>query len=203
MKKVAFSLEWEKKMKQYEPDYVYMIPINYKKREVFYESITKVPALVKGAILMDSDVKDNIDLSIYSPSGQIMYSNTINQDIFSFNATEAGSYKIIFDNRYSNTDMKVTFTMNAGQNTILKKEDLSISEQMAESLVEFMKQYSVSYKMKHNAHHERFKSKIFITNLEVRKADSYFYTFSVIETILLVGISIWQFYYIKKIYQTK
>jgi hypothetical protein len=147
-------------MRDYEPDYVYMIPVNYKKREIFYETITKVPAFVRGAVLMDSDMKENIDISIYSPKGEVVYSKTVIQDIFSFNVTEVGSYKIIFDNRYSNSDMKLTFTMNTGQNPILKKEDLSLSQQKAESLVEFMEQYSVSYKMKHNAHHERYKSKI-------------------------------------------
>lgn len=145
-------------MRDYDPDYVYMIPIKYKKREVYFETVSKVPARFRGAMIMEDEQKNNIDFHIYSPKGDVVYSNSTNQFIFDFNVTEIGSYKIIFDNRYSNTDLKVTYTMNVGQNLILKKEDLSMSEEKANSIVDFMKRYSVTYKMRDNLHFTRINS---------------------------------------------
>ena len=51
-------------MKDYEPDYVYMIPVGYRKHEIFYENITHVPVTVKGAFLTDEDKKDKIEFEV-------------------------------------------------------------------------------------------------------------------------------------------
>lgn len=60
----TFALEWEEKMKDYEPDYVYMIPIGYKKKEIYYENITHVPVTIRGAFLTDEDKKDKIEFAV-------------------------------------------------------------------------------------------------------------------------------------------
>jgi len=146
-------------MWNYDPEYVYMFPVAYKNREIFFENITKVPAHIRGAFLLDEEKKDEIEFSVYSPSESLVLLNTTSSFIFDFNATVPGSYKIVFDNRYSNTDMKVTFTMNTGQNEILKKEDLSATEEKQKVLLDFMSGYSLQLKMRGNAHHLRYKSK--------------------------------------------
>lgn len=51
-------------MKDYEPDYVYMIPVGYRKREVYYENITHVPVTIRGAFLTDEDKKDRIEFEV-------------------------------------------------------------------------------------------------------------------------------------------
>ncbi len=203
-----FSSEWERRMSDYEPEYVYMIPVAYKKKEIYYENINKVPAKVKGAYLLDEEKKENIDLFIYAPSGNLVHYASKSFDIFELNLTEAGAYRVVFDNRYSNSDLKITFTMNTGQNPILKKEDLSIADEKLQSILKFMKSYSMSLKMRRNLHTSRFKSKFFIfiqlkIKLESNEANKYFYTFSMFETILLIGLSIWQFYYMRQLVQRK
>lgn len=155
-----FSLDWETKMAGYEPDYVYMIPVFYKRREVFLEQIDKVYSRIKGAFLLDESSKEMIDFSIISPSGERVVQSVSNHYIFEFDAKEVGTYQIVFDNRYSNSEMKITFTMNTGKNPILKKEDLSVVEQKVGSLVDFMKQYKTNFKMRSNVHTERYRSKI-------------------------------------------
>ena len=147
-------------MSNYEPDYVYMIPVPYKRRETFYETITKIPSRIQGAYLLDEASKETLDFSIISPSGHVILQNTTTHFIFDFNATEPGTYRIVFDNRYSNTEMKVTFTMNTGRNPILKAEDLSTVDVSVNNLLEFMKKYGVTFRMRQNVHHERFKSKL-------------------------------------------
>lgn len=41
------------------------------------------------------------------------------------------------------------------------------------------------------------------TIIEIIKTNKYFYTFSVIETFALIGISIWQFYYMRNLFEFK
>jgi len=156
-----FSSEWEKQMSDYEPDYVYMIPLAYKKREIYFENITKVPVKIRGAFLLDEEHKENIDFNFKNPSGQSIHRSSGSYNIFEVYITEAGTYSLIFDNRYSNTDLKVTFTMSAAQNPILKKEDLSISDEKVQSILKFLKSYSVSLKMRRESHYQRNRSKIF------------------------------------------
>lgn len=145
-------------MSDYEPDFVYLVPVPYKKKEVFYETILKVPARVRGAILLDDDKKEEIEFTMVSPAGRYMYHNTTSQDIFDFNVTEAGTYVLTFNNRYSNSELRVTYTMNTGQNPILKKEDLTLAEEKVQKLNDFMKKYSLQLKMRHNVHSDRYKS---------------------------------------------
>jgi hypothetical protein len=190
-------------MSDYEPDYVYLIPVSYKKREVFYETITKVPIRLRGAFLMNEDKNDKIEVQIMTPSNKLFYFNVTSQDIFDLNATEAGTYTISFDNRYTNTDIRVTFTMNTGHNTLLRKEDLNITEAKASEILDFMSKYSLLIKMRENAQSSRFISMFNINIIEQIKANQSFYTFSVLETIILISVSFWQFYYMKQIAQTK
>lgn len=51
-------------MKDYEPEYVYMIPLAHKKQELYYENISSVPAYVRGAFLTDDDKKDKVDFEV-------------------------------------------------------------------------------------------------------------------------------------------
>jgi hypothetical protein len=159
-RRTSFYAEWEQSMRDYEPDFVYMIPIEYKKKEIFYENIKKTPARVRGAVLLDEEKEENIDFQIYGPQDNVVYMTTTSHKIFDFTINEPGSYKIIFHNNYVNTDLRVTFTMNCGQNVILKREHLNLVDQKIQSVSDFMKKYGVEFKMRRNVHSERFKSKL-------------------------------------------
>jgi hypothetical protein len=153
-----FNQEWEEKMSDYEPDYVYMIPLAYKSREVYYENITN-PGRIRGALLTDEEKKDMIDFQILSPKGIQLYANTTNECLFDLNVTEVGIYQIIFSNKYVNYVIKVTFTMNSGQNAILKKDDLSFADKKLDNLINFIKRFNLEFKLNRNIHQERYKSK--------------------------------------------
>lgn len=156
----TFSLEWESRMSDYEPDYVYMIPVGYKSREVFFEDIVKTPVLVRGAFITDQDIKDRIDFRITGPNDYTIYHNATNECIFEFNVINPGRYMLAFTNTFVNSEIKVTFTMSTGQNAILKKEDLTFSDTKLEGLYSFVKRVGVEAKMNRNSHLEKFKSKI-------------------------------------------
>ncbi len=193
-------------MNDYEPDYVYLIPIGYKKQEVFYESIEKAPARIRGALLIEETSREEIEFSIFSPSGVLIYHNRTSNAIFDLSVQEVGTFTIIFDNKYSNTEIKLTFTMNTGRSAVLKKEDLSIVDEKINSLSDFMKRYATTFKMRHNVHSMRFQSnekKMILISLGQQKANKYFYTFSIVETFAMLGLSIWQFYYMRELVKTK
>lgn len=145
-------------MSDYEPDFVYMLQVDYKKKEIFYETIEKVPARIRGAFLVDDVYYDEIEFRIYSPSNQLVYQNVTVSEIFEFTASEQGTYKIIFDNKYVNHMLRLTFTMSSEQNEILKKEHLTFAEEKVKSLLHFINQNEVSHKMKNSVASQRLQS---------------------------------------------
>lgn len=154
-----FAVEWESRMSDYEPDYVYMIPVGYKSQEVFWEDFVKTPARVRGAFITDQDQKDRIDFRVTGPNNHQVYHNQTNECVFEFYVQHPGRYMITFSNPFVNSEVKVTFTMSTGQNAILKKEDLTFSDLKLESLFSFLRKFDVEYKMSRNSHTERYKSK--------------------------------------------
>lgn len=182
-------------MWDYEPDYVYMIPLAYKAKDIFYENITHVPARVRGAILIDNQKNEQVDFEIKGPKGDIKYRNSTNACIFDFNTTEVGKYTITFQNVYTNSALKITFTMNTGQNLVLKKEDLSFSEQKLDNLLVFTNKLNLGMKMSRGLNSDRYR--------KIKNSNKYFYTFSVIESLILIGISVWQFYYMRQLFEVK
>ena len=109
---------------------------------------------------MDEDKNEKIEVQILSPSHKTLYYNVTTYDIFDFNTTEAGTYTIIFDNRFTNSDVRVTFTMNTGHNTVLKKDDLNVTDAKATGILDFMSKYSLQFKMRDAVHSSRYASKI-------------------------------------------
>ena len=145
--------------------------------------------------LTDEEFKDRIDFEIFGPRQNLIYHNTTNECIFDFEVKEAGKYTVIFNNRYVNSEIKVTYTMNTAQNPILKKEDLSLSEQKLDSLNNFINRFNLEFKMNRNIHTDRYR--------RINKTNKYFYTFSVLETLILIGVSVWQFYYMRQLFEVK
>jgi len=160
--RAEFSNKWEREMSDYEPDFVYMIPLDYKGSDVFYQNITNTPDNFKlrGAILVDEDKKESIDFRIESPSGMIVYKITTAQCIFNFEIKEKGVYKFYFDNKYENSEIRVTFTLNSGNNSVVKKTDLDFSQQKASSLLEFIEKLKTERKLKKNTEYVRSLSNL-------------------------------------------
>lgn len=160
-----FSSQWEREMSDYEPDFVYMIPLDYKSSDVFYQNITNIQNFkLRGAILVDEDKKESIDFRIESPSGIIVYKNTTAQCIFNIELKEKGVYKFYFDNKYENSEIRITFTLNSGNNNVVKKTDLDFSQQKANSLLEFIEKIKTERKLKKNSEYVRSLSNILNKN---------------------------------------
>jgi hypothetical protein len=58
-----------------------------------------------------------------------------------------------------------------------------------------MKKYEQDYKLNRGFKRQR--------NEELSQTNKYFFIFSLIETIVLIGVSIWQYYYLKHLFEMK
>jgi hypothetical protein len=145
-------------MSDYEPDYVYMIPLKYEKEEIYYENIDIAPVKIRGAFMTDEDKEDHIDFKIIDPDGDIIYYIRSNVSIFNIDVIKKGRYTFIMNNKFINSELKVTFTMRNGQNSILKKEDLSISNEKLDNLLNFIQRFDLEFKFSRNIHNDRYKS---------------------------------------------
>lgn len=192
-----FSYEWNNKMSDFHSQYIYSIPIKYKSRVDFYENITKVPCVFQGAFLYDEAklLTDVIDFEIIAPNTSIIFKRSSIGAVFSLNLTHKGIYTISFHNRVNNREVRPILIANSGQNLIIGKENLSETEKKLDSIISFLHQYDQDTKIMRG-----FKRRF---NEELSSANNYFYGFSIMETIVLIGVSIWQYFYLKHLFEIK
>jgi hypothetical protein len=161
-----FSKEWEKKMSDYESDYLYVIPLNKNTEEIYYEDIEMVPARVRGAFFIEEE-GNKIDVYIRSEDNKIVFSAlAVSQRVFDFKIFVKGKYTISFINKYSSNQIKVTFTMSTGQNAVLMRKDLSQTERKLDQLLHDIKRFNIEFKFNRNLHEKRFNSKNILYNLK-------------------------------------
>ena len=192
-----FSDQWSMLMSNFVSQYIYTIPINKRAQNEYYENITKVPCLFQGAFFLEEakSEKEILDFKIIAPNNTIIYQASDIAAIFSFTITEKGLYTFQFYNRVINREVRPTLMVNSGQNLILEKENLSGTEQKLEKIVAFLQKYEQDRKL----------TRGFIRrgNEELRKTNKYFYVFSLIESIVLIAVSIWQYFYLKHLFEIK
>ena len=154
-----FNNEWENKMVNYNSDYDYNIPLRPRIQEIYYENVTTVPAIFKGAFIISDETTDKIEFIIKDPNNKNIYQVTKHHDVFEVPIRLVGKYTIIFNNRISKTNLMVTFTMNNGQNNPLNAKDLTKTEQKLEALNTVIKKFNLEFKFGHDIHTKRYKSK--------------------------------------------
>ena len=154
-----FNNDWESKMMNYNSDYDYNIPLRPRIQEIYYENVTTVPAVFKGAFIISDESTDKIEFIVKDPNNKIIYQVTKHHDIFEIPVAIVGKYSIIFNNRISKINLIITFTMNNGQNNPLNAKDLSKTEQKLEALNNVIKKFNLEFKFGHDIHTQRYKSK--------------------------------------------
>jgi hypothetical protein len=192
-----FINEWDEKMQDFDIQYNHLIPVKYKSYAEYYENITKVPCAFRGAFILEeaTSKSDVIDFKIIAPNKTVIYQISSIGSVFQLNLTDKGLYTIEFHNRILNKEVRPNLMVNSGQNTILEKENLSKTEKKLDSIVTFLKKYEQDTKLA-----KGFKR---IGNEELSKTNKYFFAFSLIETIVLIGVSIWQYFYLKHLFEIK
>ena len=192
-----FKEEWFNTMSDFITQYVYMIPVPYKKEVDYYEIISQVPCLMRGAFLNEdaNSEHDVIDFKIISPNNKVIFEASSIGKIFSLNLTEKGVYKLSFNNKVNNKEVYPTLIMNTGQNLVVEKDNLSETEKKFDRIINFLIKNEQENKVNRG-----FRKK---GNESLIKTNKYFFIFSLIETIILIGVSAWQYYYLKHLFEIK
>ena len=155
-----FSLEWQTKMQDYKPEYTYYIPIRYKDHEVFYENITSIPTIFKGAFFISDESLDIIEFYIKDSYDKVIYKATGHYNIFEIPIDKPDKYSITFRNNFAKDKVVITFTMNTGQNDIINSNDLSITEKKLDNLEAVIKKFNMEFKLSRDIHNRRYQSKL-------------------------------------------
>ena len=157
-----FNNEWETKMLDYNSEYDYNIPLRPRIQEIYFENVTTVPSVFKGAFIISDETTDQIEFVVKDPNDRNIYQVTKHHDIFEIPIRLVGKYTIVFNNRISKSNLMITFTMSTGQNNLLNAKDLTKTEQKLEALNTVIKKFNLEFKFGHDIHTKRYKSKFFI-----------------------------------------
>ena len=192
-----FFEEWSQNMPDFVGQYMYSIPVKKRTQVEYYENITKVPCKFQGAFILDEAQSDQekIEFKIISPNNTVIYQKTNVASIFSVEINEKGLYTLLFNNKYLNRDVRPSLVVNSGQNLVLERENLSETENKLEKIMAFLLKYDQDRKL----------TRGFIRrgNEELKKTNKFFYAFSCIESIVLIAVSIWQYFYLKHLFEIK
>ena len=192
-----FKEDWVNNMNDFISQYVYIVPVPYKKEVDYYEIIKQVPCLMRGAFLNEDANSENdfIEFKIISPYNKVIFEASSIGEIFSLNLTEKGVYKLSFYNKANNKEVYPTLIMNTGQNLVVEKENLSETEKKFDKIINFLIKNEQENKVNRG-----FRKK---GNESLVRTNKYFFIFSLIETIVLIGVSAWQYYYLKHLFEVK
>ena len=192
-----FFDDWKMNMPNFVSQYMYSIPVKKRSQVEYYENITKVPCKFQGAFILDEAQSDRekIEFKIISPNNTVLFEKTDVASIFNLELKEKGLYTLVFNNKYLNKDIRPSIMVNSGQNLVLERENLSETENKLEKIMAFLSKYE----------QDRRLTRGFIRrgNEELKKTNKFFYVFSCIESIVLIAVSIWQYFYLKHLFEIK
>ncbi|KAM9969594.1 hypothetical protein ACTFIR_001430 [Dictyostelium discoideum] len=144
---------------------------------------------------------NDIDFTIISPDKRIVYSGQRESEgTKTLRSSFAGVYSFCFSNKMSSlTDKTVSFILSVGESSpireIAKKKDLTPIERSIMTLsdgVIAVKNEQNYFKMREAAHRNTAES----TNSRVL-------WWSVFEAFVLIALSIWQIYYLRRFFEVK
>ena len=154
-----FSNEWEAKMSEYNMEYLYEIPLRQREQEIYYENVTTVPTVFKGAFYISDETTDKIDFYIRDSNNHLVYKATGHFNIFEIPINKTDKYLITFRNMAKNK-VVITFTMNTGQNNMINAKDLTNTEKKMDDLKAVIKKFNMEFKLSRDIHMKRYQSKL-------------------------------------------
>ena len=146
-------------MQDYNMEYLYYIPLEYRDQEVYYENITSVPTTFKGAFFLSDETTDKVEFYIRDTLDRVIYQASGHYNIFEIPIKKPDKYTIIFRNNLAKNKVVVTFTMNTGQNNFINSKDLSNTEKKMDSLESVIKKFNMEFKLSRDIHTKRYISK--------------------------------------------
>lgn len=160
-----FSNEWEAKMGDFQMEYLYYIPLEYRDQEEYFENITTVPTTFKGAFFLSDETTNKVEFYIKDSLGRIIYQAYGHYNIFDIKIQKADKYTIIFRNSSAKDKVVITFTVNTGQNNLINSKDLTKTEKKMDTLEAVIKKFNMEFKLSRDIHIKRYQSKLYFFNL--------------------------------------
>ena len=160
-----FSNEWEAKMEDFQMEYLYYIPLDYRDQEEYFENITTVPTTFKGAFFLSDETTNKVEFYIKDSLGRIIYQAYGHYNIFDIKLQKADKYTIIFRNNSAKDKVVITFTVNTGQNNLINSKDLTKTEKKMDTLEAVIKKFNMEFKLSRDIHVKRYQSKLYFINL--------------------------------------
>ena len=155
-----FSNEWEAKMMDYNMEYLYYIPLQQRDQEIYFENVTTVPTVFKGAFFLSDETTDKIEFYVRDSSDKVIYKATGHFNIFEIPINKPDKYSIIFRNNLAKNKVVITFTMNTGQNNFLNAKDLTNTKKKMDNLEAVIKKFNMEFKLSRDIHTRRYQSKL-------------------------------------------
>ena len=195
-------------MRDFDPGDLYTFEVQAKGQMEFFVSLQDMPQVVSILYLVSSKETNDVDLVVRDPSKKVIRQFLKRKDAaFKFRAEATGEYTLVFMNRkvkFTQIMEKLTITLalhigsTSGQ--VLHKEDVTAVESnlldMHRQLGQFRMEQQIS-EMQQEAH---FQSN---SHAAVQSANRKVLWFSLVECAGVVGLSVWQVYYIKQLLNNK
>lgn len=192
-----FATDWETNMADYEYENIFTVKLKPRDDMVFYEEVNylHITKPIKGAYVVNQreEIDAPILLNIFQDNVKI-YSALGEEKIFSFTVKKEGVIAIQLFN-YSEEEVLLTFTISAGHENPAKKEDIKFADQKIDNLLKFVNRFKVEKTLLHSKHEDKSK--------QFKQMGKLFYTYTMIETAILMLIVIVQFYFIKRLFEVK
>ncbi|KAM3133341.1 hypothetical protein pb186bvf_014502 [Paramecium bursaria] len=175
------------------PDDLVTFQIDPRTNEKFIENIT-IPTQIKGAYQVNIG-QHALDVQVISPTGRTLYSRmNTSRGNFSINATDIGLYKFLFHNKKSQK-LSMTFAID-----VLHSIRDSIESQDIDPLEKDLRDLNANLTDVYYGH--KFQQIRVETSTDVvREANKRILIFTAIETVIILIVTGWQIWYIKKLFK--
>eukprot|EP00927_Polykrikos_kofoidii_P024145 TRINITY_DN2201_c0_g1_i1.p1 TRINITY_DN2201_c0_g1~~TRINITY_DN2201_c0_g1_i1.p1 ORF type:complete len:295 (-),score=70.74 TRINITY_DN2201_c0_g1_i1:63-887(-) len=184
--------EWEKHMEGFTPELLLTFPLPARTDEFFFEDVPAgSPVVIRGGFFAAAaEATSTVEFSVTDPKGNIIVEKKDEEEgLFHFLAETPGTYTFIVSNHRWMEEKMVTFALGKGNETHLQPEHLTSLEDYLKTidrtLVDIQTESTYLW-IRQKSHMKTIES-----------IHSRVLAFSVLEFLILVGISGFQVYYIK------
>ena len=157
-----FAPEWHKQLNRINPDHFYTFVLTGRKEVAFIEVFDTVPCMVEGAFSISDNSNDKIFFYVKLEEQNIVYHKTAHQNVFKFNVNLKGRYYIVFENKYSDREYTVSFSMGTSQNQHVSGNQLEETHQKIKRLEGHIKNVYVEEEFLRNKFLDRIKGNFFV-----------------------------------------
>lgn len=195
-----FMKEWEALMNNFNPDMLVTVPVGARSDEFFYEDVTQIGVLIRGAYFVigseNSKTRSGVDFVITDPDGKVVHEKKDQvEGVFSLKTEKKGTYSIMVGNHKWMSTKQVTVLMGVGESKALKKQDLnSVSDGITkvDGILKEIQSESSYMWIKQKSHMKA-----------VSAMNSSIYWYYLVEFLILLIVSSVQIYYVRRLLSNK